>query len=97
MQNVISINSARHRRTLLSSREFHSAAALQSPVPNLISLLEPILNGIKSGAQGDYRSDIQEFKEILELSRLEIDQLEDMANFLLAVNQQQSEDPSNGC
>ena len=94
MQNVISIHSARHSRKIIGSREFHSVGAFQSPVPNLIGLLEPILDGIKADSQKDFRADIQEFKEVLALSRQEIDQLEDMANFLLSIHNQQAEENS---
>ena len=94
MHNVISIESARAQQNRRHIREYYSVGALQSPVPNLIGLLEPILDGIKNNAQQDFNEDLREFIDILNLSRAEIDQLEDMANFLLTVHNVQADEQS---
>ena len=88
MANVVSITVAQKQKDkrTLSEREYHRADAVHSPVPNLIGLLEPIIDSVKDDPKYDAQNDISEFIELLNTSRQEIDQLEDMAKFLLNVN-----------
>jgi hypothetical protein len=88
MANVVSITVAQKQKDeqALLEREYHRANAVHSPVPDLIELLEPIIDSVKGDPKYDAQNDISEFIELLNTSRQEIDQLEDMAKFLLNVN-----------
>jgi hypothetical protein len=86
MSNITSIDQARIRREKLASREYYNASAFNSPVPLLIEMLEPILETVREKPGADVHEHLIEYLDVLELSRREIDQLEDMASFLMEVN-----------
>lgn len=88
MSTVVSLESARQRRKRLSERELYNVSPFMSPVPNLIELLEPILDRVRSqngGSPAQIRADLYDFLDVLALGHQEIDQLEDMARFLLQI------------
>jgi hypothetical protein len=95
MADVIRITEARnfrqpknthsHVETYKVSVEYEDEF-VDSQVSNLIGLLEPILDSVKNDQNYDAANDVQGFINALELSRREIDQLEDMAIFILEVN-----------
>ncbi len=91
MPKVVSIESARARQSTTAIDDYQSVGPFQSPVPNLIDLLVPMLNSIKTSRHIDVGDDLKEFLDVLELSRHEIDQLEDMARFLLEINRNNQE------
>ncbi len=79
------------KSTIINTNQLHSGwqatenshqTSYHSPVPQLIELLEPILEKVKAGDCADIDTQISAFISILELSRREIDELENLANFL---------------
>lgn len=86
MSKVTPIELARNRREQLATRQYYNASPFNSPVPLLIELMEPILETVREQPGVDVQKDLAEFIEVLELSRREIDQLEDIAMFLQRVN-----------
>ena len=85
MTTIVSLSKARQRREQLASRPLYNASPFMSPVPQLIGLLEPILESVRESNQGGgetTRADLVEYLDLLDLARREIDLLEDMAHFL---------------
>ena len=68
--------------------ESNDQMSFHSPVPQLIELLEPILEQVKADRQTDVSEDIHAFLSVLELSRREINELENLALFLLKTSRQ---------
>lgn len=86
MSNVTPIDSASNQRKRPSTSQIEKASSYNSPVPQLIELLEPIFETIREQPSIDAQENLNEFLNVLELSRREVDQLKDIALFLLEIN-----------
>lgn len=81
MSNVIDINSARS-----SEPNIEADSTVSSPVEALLIRFEPLIESVKAHPESNHQAELLEFKALLENSKVDIEELEQMTNFLLALN-----------
>lgn len=86
MSNVVSLDRARDHKEQQSTPDACGDGSFHSPVPHLIGQLELILDNIRhnNGVPREVvRNNLYDYLDLLSSGRSEIDELEDMARFLL--------------